>query len=50
MLSYLIRETRTDVNGSRLDVGGGINTHLQLAVFTLGFMEIKGVDLDVVLS
>ena len=50
MLTYLIRETRPDVNGRRLVVGGGINTPLQRAVFTLGFMEIKGADLDVVFS
>ena len=50
MLTYLIRETRPDINGSRLAVGGGINTPLQLAVFTLGFMEIKGTYLDVVFS
>ena len=50
MVTYLIRETRPDVNCSRLAVGGGINTPLQLAVFTLGFMEIKGADLDVVFS
>ena len=48
MVTYLIREIWTDVNGSRLAVGGGINIPLQLAVFTLGFMEIKGVNLDVV--
>ena len=26
MLTYLIQETRPDVNGSRLVVGGGINS------------------------
>ena len=48
MVTFLIRETRPDINGCRLAVGGGINTPLQLAIFTLGFMEIKGADVDVV--
>ena len=50
MVTYLIRETRLDVNGSRLAFGGGINTPLQIAVFTFGFMQIKGANLDVVFS
>ena len=50
MVTYFIRETWQNVNGNWLAVVGGINTPLQLAVFTLGFMEIKGADLDVVLS
>ena len=50
MVTYLIRETRPDVNGSRLAIGGGINTRLQLAVFTLEFMEIKGADLYLMFS
>ena len=50
MVKYLIRESWPDVNGNRLAVVGGINTPLQLDVFTLGFMEIKGADLDVVFS
>ena len=50
MVTYLIWETRPGVNGSRLTVGGGNNKPLQLAVFNLGFMEIKGADLDVVFS
>ena len=50
MVTYLIRETLPDVNGNRLAVVGGINTLLQLAVFTFGFMDIKGADLDVVFS
>ena len=50
MVTYLIRETRPDVNGSWIAAGGGINTPLQLAVLNLGFMEIKGAELDVVFS
>ena len=50
MLTYLIRETRPDVNGRRMSVVGGINTSFQRAVFTLGFMEIKEAELDVVFS
>ena len=50
MVTYLIRENWPDVNGNLLAVVGGINTPLQLAVFTLGFTEIKGADLDVVFS
>ena len=42
MVTYLIRETRPEVNGSRLAVSGGINTPLKLAVFTLVLMKIKG--------
>ena len=48
MVTYLIWETLPDVNDSRMAVVGGINTPLQLAVFTLGFMEIQEADLDVV--
>ena len=36
MLTYLIRETRPDVNGRQLAAGGGINTPLQRAVSPLG--------------
>ena len=50
MVKYLIREAWPDVNGNQLAVVGGINTPLQLAVYTLGFMEIKGENLDVVFS
>ena len=39
-----------DVNDNPLAIVGGINTPLQLAVLTLGFMGIKGADLDVVFS
>ena len=50
MVMFLIRETWPDVNGSRMAVVGGINTPFQLSVLNFGFMEIKGVDLDVVFS
>ena len=45
MVKYLIRETWMDINVNRLAVVGENNTPLQLAFFTLGFMEIKGADL-----
>ena len=50
MVTYLIRETWPDVNGNWLVVVGGINTPLPIAVFTLGFMAIKGAGLDVVFN
>ena len=50
MMTYLIQETRRDVNVSQWDVDGGINTPLQLAVLNFGLIKIKEEDLDVVFS
>ena len=35
MLTYLIQETRPEVKGTRLAVGGGINNHFVLVLLVM---------------